>query len=203
MTTRPKLQLGGHLAPGLIAVALFAIMAFTFVGAPLGDPVGFDEATTIQNETLQSDGATGNYETVSADGETYAVAEDSSGEEVANVSVAGSSGANVDFVETDTNGDGSADTVYAVSRSTITANIGYMMFDINTEGRTAPGETFLVAFVVMGLVLDAALDGAVTLARRDEGGEVVTALGLRETTETAASGAVAADGGGTEDGGDD
>ncbi|WP_256299419.1 hypothetical protein [Haloarchaeobius salinus] len=204
MTTGPKLKLGGHLAPGIVAVALFVIMAVVFVGAPLGDPVGFDEATTIQNETLQSESPTGEYGTVSAGGQTYAVAYNASdGSEAANVSVANDPGVGVDFVEADSNGDGQADTVYAVSRTSITENIGYMMFAIDSDQRSAPGETFLVAFVLMAIVLDAALDGAVTLARRDEGGEVVTALGLRDVDEPSGTtaGQVAADGG-TEDGGD-
>lgn len=203
MTTRPKLRLGGHLAPGLVAIALFVIMAVVFVGAPLGDPVGFDEATAMQNETLQSEAPTGSYTTVSSGGQTFAVAEDSSGSEVANVSVADTPDANVDFKEVDTNGDGQADTVYAISRTSITANIGYLMFAIESDQRSAPGETFLVAFEIIDLVLVGALVGAVVLARRDEGGEVVTALGLRDVDEPSGTGAgqVAADGG-TEDGGD-
>ena len=199
MTTRPELRLGKHLVPGLIAVVLFGIMVLTFVNAPLGDPAGFDEATTIQNESLQSENPTGDYDTVSDDGQTYAVAYDSEGSEAANVSIADTPDANVEFVEVDSDGDGQANQVYAVSRTTITENIGYLLFDIDVDQRTAPGETFLVAFIVMGLVLDAALDGAVTLARRDEGGEVVTALGLfgsDESTDT-----VAADGG-SDHGGD-
>jgi NADH-quinone oxidoreductase subunit J len=55
----------------------------------------------------------------------------------------------------------------------IVASIGYAMFDLvdlvpeehgNTEG-------FLVAFLTIAVVLDAALDGAVMLARRDDEGE--------------------------------
>jgi NADH-quinone oxidoreductase subunit J len=204
MTTRPELRLGGHLAPGIIAVALFVIMAVVFVGAPLGDPVGFDEATAIQNETLQSESPTGEYGTVSADGQTYAVAYNTNdGSEEANVSVANDPGVGVDFREVDTTGDGQTDTVYAISRTSITENIGYLMFAIESDQRSAPGETFLVAFEIIDLVLVGALVGAVVLARRDEGGEVVTALGLRSTDEPSgtSAGQVAADGG-TEDGGD-
>ncbi|SDM84450.1 hypothetical protein SAMN05192554_10898 [Haloarchaeobius iranensis] len=202
MTTRPKLRLGGHLAPGIIAVALFVIMAVVFVGAPLGDPVGFDEATAIQNETLQSESPTGDYGTVSANGQTYAVAYNGS-EEAANVSVANDPGVGVDFREADTTGDGQSDTVYAISRTSITENIGYLMFAIESDQRSAPGETFLVAFEIIDLVLVGALVGAVVLARRDEDGEVVTALGLHSSDEPAgtSAGQVAADGG-TEDGGD-
>ncbi len=41
MTTRPHLKLGRHLLPGLVAVALFVIMAFTFLTASFGVPEGF------------------------------------------------------------------------------------------------------------------------------------------------------------------
>lgn len=41
MTTRPSLRLGTHLLPGLIAVALFCVMAFTFLTAQFGTPAGF------------------------------------------------------------------------------------------------------------------------------------------------------------------
>jgi len=202
MTTRPELRLGGHLAPGIIAVALFVIMAVVFVGAPLGDPVGFDDATAIQNETLQSESPTGDYGSVSANGQTYAVAYNGS-EETANVSVANDPGVGVDFREVDTTGDGQSDTVYAISRTSITENIGYLMFAVDSDQRSAPGETFLVAFEIIDLVLVGALVGAVVLARRDEGGEVVAALGLRDSDESpgTSAGQVAADGG-TEDGGD-
>ncbi|WP_257300209.1 hypothetical protein [Haloarchaeobius sp. FL176] len=202
MTTRPELRLGGHLAPGIIAVALFVIMAVVFVGAPLGDPVGFDDATAIQNETLQSESPTGDYGSVSANGQTYAVAYNGS-EETANVSVANDPGVGVDFREVDTTGDGQSDTVYAISRTSITENIGYLMFAVDSDQRSAPGETFLVAFEIIDMVLVGALVGAVVLARRDEGGEVVAALGLRDSDESpgTSAGQVAADGG-TEDGGD-
>jgi NADH-quinone oxidoreductase subunit J len=61
----------------------------------------------------------------------------------------------------------------------ITASIGYAMFDLLGQIPEGHGETegFLVAFIVIAVVLDAALDGAVMLARReDEDGDVVTAL---------------------------
>jgi len=70
----------------------------------------------------------------------------------------------------------------------IVASIGYAMFDLvdlvpeehgNTEG-------FLVAFLTIAVVLDAALDGAVMLARRDdEGGSAQAATdGGRPVDET-------------------
>jgi NADH-quinone oxidoreductase subunit J len=52
----------------------------------------------------------------------------------------------------------------------ITANLGYLMFDM-VEQASVRGEGFLVAFIVTALVLDAALGGSVMLATRDEGGE--------------------------------
>jgi NADH-quinone oxidoreductase subunit J len=47
----------------------------------------------------------------------------------------------------------------------ITANIGYALFNIEAGG--VPSEGFIVAFFTIAIVLDAALDGAVLLARRD------------------------------------
>lgn len=55
----------------------------------------------------------------------------------------------------------------------ITANIGYALLNIET---TIPSEGFLVAFILIALVLDAALDGAILLARQEEAGEMVTAI---------------------------
>jgi NADH-quinone oxidoreductase subunit J len=48
----------------------------------------------------------------------------------------------------------------------ITANIGYALFNI--EAGEVPAEGFIVAFLAIAIVLDAALDGAVLLARRDD-----------------------------------
>jgi len=53
--------------------------------------------------------------------------------------------------------------------SSITAAIGYAMFDIQADVVPEGTESFLVAFILIALVLDAALDGAVMLARREEG----------------------------------
>lgn len=41
MTTRPRLQLGGHLLPGLAAVALFVVMTAAFLRAEFPAPQGF------------------------------------------------------------------------------------------------------------------------------------------------------------------
>lgn len=47
MTTRPKLRLGSHLIPGLAALALFAVLALTFVSADFGQVSGFDAEVSI------------------------------------------------------------------------------------------------------------------------------------------------------------
>ncbi|MFP4590081.1 MAG: proton-conducting membrane transporter [Halobacteriales archaeon] len=101
MTTRPRLRLGAHLLPGVVAVALFVVLAYVSLRADLGEVVGFPEGESI------------------------------------------------------------------------TRNIGFALFDIPTS---IPSEGFLAAFLLIALVLDAALDGAVLLARREEGGRMVTAL---------------------------
>jgi NADH-quinone oxidoreductase subunit J len=59
----------------------------------------------------------------------------------------------------------------------ITRNIGYAMFDL-TGLLEVPTEGFLVAFMVTALVLDAALEGAVYLAKREAGDTLTTALSI-------------------------
>ena len=56
----------------------------------------------------------------------------------------------------------------------ITACIGYAMF--NLDMGTVPGEGMLVAFIVIAVALDAALDGAILLAKREEDGSAVALL---------------------------
>jgi NADH-quinone oxidoreductase subunit J len=62
----------------------------------------------------------------------------------------------------------------------ITSSLGAAMFDISPsvlmgEGETVvPSEGFLVAFILIAVVLDAALDGALMLAKREESGENVS-----------------------------
>lgn len=94
MTTRPRLRLGSHLLPGLIAVVFFGVLTFIFLGASFGDAAGFAEDAHI------------------------------------------------------------------------TAAIGYALFNIGIGD--VPSEGFLAAFILIALVLDAALDGAVMLAFRDD-----------------------------------
>lgn len=101
MTTRPQFRLGRHLLPGVIAIAVFAVMAAVILRADLGDTAGFP------------------------------------------------------------------------SDASVTADIGMALLNAPT---TIPTEGFLVAFILIALVLDAALDGAVYLAGREKGGRLVTAL---------------------------
>lgn len=57
----------------------------------------------------------------------------------------------------------------------ITAGIGYAMFNLSFGD--VPSEGFLVAFLTIAIVLDAALDGAVMLAKREgDGDDALTAL---------------------------
>ena len=44
MTTRPRLNLGSHLLPGLVALALFVVLAATFLTASFPTPQGFGGA---------------------------------------------------------------------------------------------------------------------------------------------------------------
>ncbi|MDS0259142.1 proton-conducting membrane transporter [Haloarcula sp. S1CR25-12] len=90
--------------------------------------------------------------------------------------------------------------------SAVTKSLGAAMFDIAPsaimdDGEAAvPGEGFLVAFLLIGVLLDAALDGAVMLAKREEAGENV---GLGTQSEGTDDDAVATDGGTPSDGGDE
>jgi len=57
----------------------------------------------------------------------------------------------------------------------ITSSIGYAMFNLQ-ELSDVPSEGFLVAFVVIAVALDAALDGSIMLAKRDEDDEGSSAV---------------------------
>jgi NADH-quinone oxidoreductase subunit J len=65
----------------------------------------------------------------------------------------------------------------------VTKSLGAALFDIAPsqlmdEGQGAvPAEGFLVAFILIAVVLDAALDGALMLAKRDEEEEGIAADG--------------------------
>jgi NADH-quinone oxidoreductase subunit J len=72
---------------------------------------------------------------------------------------------------------GYGDPVGFADVDSITAAIGYAMFDVPHESVQSTGtESFLVAFIVIAIVLDAALEGAVMLARREGEGDVISAL---------------------------
>ncbi len=129
MTTGPRLRLGKTLVPGVLAVALFAVMAAIVLNTPFESTMaGYPGDVSIISE------------------------------------------------------------------------IGYAMFDMtalqSTEGAIGETEPFLAAFLLAAIVLDAALDASLVLAKREEEGETVTALTSTESSSgaTEASG-VAADGG--------
>jgi len=55
--------------------------------------------------------------------------------------------------------------------ASVTAGIGYALFNLSEAGiagTTIPSEGFLVAFVVIAVALDVAIDGAIYLAEREE-----------------------------------
>lgn len=66
----------------------------------------------------------------------------------------------------------------------ITASIGYALFNLGVDGATA-SEGFLAAFEIIDVVLIAALAGAVMLARRESGGlaDALATDGGRDDTE--------------------
>ncbi|WP_240334576.1 NADH-quinone oxidoreductase subunit J [Halorussus sp. MSC15.2] len=78
--------------------------------------------------------------------------------------------------------------------ASITASIGYAMFNIPAEN-AIPSEGFLIPFEIIDLVLVAALVGAVMLARREEGGEITTALRSDAVEQETSTQDVVADGG--------
>ena len=114
MTSKPELRLGRELLPGLGAVALFAVFAYTFVTAEFDDPAGFPGGESI------------------------------------------------------------------------TENIGLAMFNLASL-QTIPAEGFLVSFIVIAVALDAALEGSIMLAKREEEGAVVNPLKSDAEEETAAA----------------
>ena len=127
MTTGPKLRLGKPLLPGLLAVALFGLMALI-----------------VFNTSFQS---------------------------MANAGYP----------------DGIA----------ITSEIGYAMFDLEAlqsgEGEIGATEPFLAAFLLVAVALDAALDASLVLAKREEEGEPVSALGSTRPGDSGPAGGPAPD----------
>ncbi len=117
----PSWRVGSHLLPGIIAVALFGVLAVIVLGTPFGSPAGFPDDVSI--------------------------------------------------VE----------------------HIGYALFNIDLGDADLRGESFLVAFLVIALVLDAALEGSIMLAERDD-----YAGGTVEEPRQPVDGPAEADGGETE-----
>jgi NADH-quinone oxidoreductase subunit J len=117
----------GRMWPGVAALALFAVLAWVFVGAEFGQSAGFPDGAEI------------------------------------------------------------------------TASIGYAMFNIGAQN-AVPSEGMLIPFEIIDLVLVAALVGAVMLARREESGEITTALRSAAVERESSPQEVVADGGERTDG---
>ncbi|MFA9501808.1 hypothetical protein ACERIM_03395 [Natrinema sp. H-ect1] len=84
----------------------------------------------------------------------------------------------------------------------VTAELGYALFgydELQTVGGTEP---FLAAVLLVAVALDAALDASLVLAKREEGGEPVSALSSADEASSETPEPAVADGG-TETGGDD
>ena len=108
MSTRPQLRTGPGLLPGLLAVALFGLMAL----------IAFNTAFSSSMAGFPSD-------------------------------------------------------------VSVTASIGYSLFDLGPlqADQGVPGtEPFLLGLLLVAVVLDAALDAALVLAKREEGGETVATM---------------------------
>ncbi|OYR58737.1 hypothetical protein [Halorubrum halodurans] len=58
----------------------------------------------------------------------------------------------------------------------IVHNVGYALFNLG-EAAAIPSEGFLAAFLIVAVALDVAVDGAIYLARREDGGSVSAAIG--------------------------
>lgn len=61
----------------------------------------------------------------------------------------------------------------------ILLNLGYALFDLELGG--IPGEGFLAAFLIVAVGLDVAIDSALFLAKREEGGRFTTGFGDADT----------------------
>ncbi|PSQ40174.1 hypothetical protein BRD13_00470 [Halobacteriales archaeon SW_5_70_135] len=222
MTTRPRLRLGRHLLPGLVAVGLFVVLAVGVLAAPLGAAAGFPAEGSLAEANVTAELADGG----SVDGGSYASEFDGSTTRVtvdrgdgtvahtltaadvaaeregdttyAVVSVpadgervgleripmvdhgeaAAGPGAQVEGVDRSAE-PGPETGVHAVARrGSITETIGYAMFDLRSV-QPLPAESFLVVLLLVAVVLDAALEAAVYLARRGDD-EVLTAIGRGE-----------------------
>ena len=62
--------------------------------------------------------------------------------------------------------------------ASVVHNIGYALFNLGAyDVATIPSEGFLAAFLIAAVALDVAVDGAVYLAKREEGGSIIAAVG--------------------------
>nr|WP_231741290.1 hypothetical protein [Halorubrum sp. CBA1125] len=62
--------------------------------------------------------------------------------------------------------------------ASVVHNLGYALFDLGEYGvATIPSEGFLAAFLIVAVALDVAVDGAVYLAKREEDGSIIAAVG--------------------------
>ncbi|WP_435162067.1 hypothetical protein [Halorubrum sp. SY-15] len=60
--------------------------------------------------------------------------------------------------------------------ASVVHNVGYALFNLD-EAASIPSEGFLAAFLIVAVALDVAVDGAIYLARREDDGSVVAAIG--------------------------
>jgi NADH-quinone oxidoreductase subunit J len=60
--------------------------------------------------------------------------------------------------------------------ASVVHNVGYALFNL-AEVASIPSEGFLAAFLIVAVALDVAVDGAIYLARREDDGSVVAAIG--------------------------
>jgi len=60
--------------------------------------------------------------------------------------------------------------------ASVVHNVGYALFNLK-EVASIPSEGFLAAFLIVAVALDVAVDGAIYLARREDDGSVVAAIG--------------------------
>lgn len=125
MTTGPRLRVGEHLLPGVLAVVLFGLLAMVVINTPFEGMTGYPDGISV------------------------------------------------------------------------TAEIGYALFDFTAlqsgEGAIGDTEHFLVSFFLMAVVLDAALDASLVLAKREEGNEPVSPYASSDGSESEAR--TATDGG--------
>ena len=187
MTTKPELRDTGGLVPAVAAVGLFVVMAVVFLGVPIGDNAGFPQNVEVANESIGDASVASNASIQTTNNGTFAQVATATGNE--STLLTEDTGVNATIVAA------GGQTYGVVSEPvSVTATIGYAMFGLNSQLPVElQSESFLAAFEIIGLVLVAALVGAVMLARREDVSTVVTLFTSSE--DAAPSGAVAADGG--------